>query len=105
MQHQEYSSHSVTSSQLCLHVISSGKCTPQDPRGKLPPPLRRRETEAEQGRGLWARQRKGQILEGRMKEEKRIQKGGISFSPPPSYGMENNGFSEALCRQGSSEKN
>lgn len=75
-----------------------------------PSPLRRRETEAGQGRGLWARQKKGQILEGRMKEEKRIfgagDVGGFFLPFPPSaMAWKNNGLSEALCRQGSSEKN
>lgn len=63
--------------------------------------------EAEQGRGLWARQRKGQILEGRVKEEEKIfwRRGVLSSLSPSAMAWKNNGFSEAPCRQGSSEKN
>lgn len=55
----------------------------------------------------------GQTEEGadsrRQNEEgEKDSEGGISFflpTHPPAMSWKNNGFSEALCRQGSSEKN
>lgn len=93
-------------SHSCVSVLCHQENTQdrtRETRFSFPPPLRRKEMEAVQGRGLWARQRKGQILEGRVKEEKG---GGLLSSLSPSaIAWKNNGFSEALCRQGSSEKN